>query len=197
MKRLFSLPVPRAGLMAALFFAASVSLAAASVTMQLDHDEINQGDTAQLTINASGNGSEAISPPVVPGLEFTAVNQSSQIEIINGATSATSSVTYEVTAQAPGTYTIPSPDASAPGLTLRVLGGGVASSGGGPVQSPPPPSSLAPAPSGRGTNVNPALPAPAMNAPDSGETHMIANFTLGKMCRWKSRWGCAAACGPP
>jgi hypothetical protein len=175
MKTLFHLSFARPGVLVAVLLAATALVARASVTMQLDRSEISEGDTAHLTVNASGNGSEAISPPVVPGLEFSAVNQSSQIEIINGATSATSSVTYEITAQAPGTYTIPSPDSSAQSLTLRVLadgstaGGGPANSGG-PVQTPP-----NPAPSGMGNNSNPGLPAPAVNAPAPGTPHMMAN----------------------
>jgi len=135
MKPLFPPPLFRAGLLV-LALACAGLRARADVTMQLDHDEINQGDTAQLTINASGNGSETVTPPVVAGLEFTAVTQSSQIQIINGATSATSTVTYEVTAQAPGTYTIPSPDSSAKSLVLHVLAG-TASANSAPATSGP------------------------------------------------------------
>jgi hypothetical protein len=136
--------------MVAAFAAASMS-ARAAVTMQLDQNEIRQSDTAQLTINASGNGADQITPPVVPGLEFTAVNQSSQIEVINGAMTSTSSVTYEVSAQTPGTYTIPAQDMSGKGLTLRVLPGNAPSVGVSPTGSSP-------------VSSAPILPAPAIGS---------------------------------
>ena len=110
-------------LLATTLVAAGGLWANAAVTMDLDRGQIHQDESAQLTVNASSNGGDAISPPVVPGLEFSAVDQSTQVEIINGATTETSSITYEVTAQSPGTYTIPTQDSSGKTLTLQVLPG--------------------------------------------------------------------------
>jgi hypothetical protein len=112
-------------------------------TMELDQNQIHQNETAQLTVQTSGADGETAGPPVVPGLEFTAENQSSQIQIINGAMTATSSVTYAVTPQAPGTYTIPAPDGAGKNLVLQVLpGAGPASPAAASSSSamlPPPP----------------------------------------------------------
>ena len=128
--------------------------------MQLDRSQIHQDETAQLTVNASGNGGDAISPPVVPGLEFSAVNQSTQVEIINGATTETSSITYEITAQAPGTYTIPTHDSSDKNLTLQVLPGTAPSAATASSSAP---------------NPGPSLPAPVVNGSTPGAPDMVAN----------------------
>jgi len=72
------------GLTAAVVLAVTALGARASVTMQLDRSDIGADESAELTISASGNGSSSIRPPSVPGLQFTPVSQSSQIEIING-----------------------------------------------------------------------------------------------------------------
>jgi len=156
------------GLTAAVVLAVTALGARASVTMQLDRSDIGADESAELTISASGNGSSSIRPPSVPGLQFTPVSQSSQIEIINGNASSTSSVIYEVTAQNPGTYTIPSPDPAAAKLTLRVRSGsGAGSSSQAAVASG--------VPSTPATSVSPALPAPAVSGANSGTPVMAAN----------------------
>ena len=150
----------RIALLATTLLAAGGLWANAAVTMQLDRDQIHQDETAQLTVNASSTGGDAISPPVVPGLEFSAVDQSTQMEIINGATTETSSITYEVTAQAPGTYTIPTQDSSGKNLTLQVL----------PGTAP----STASASSGV-SNPSPSLPPPVVNGSNPGTPDAVAN----------------------
>ena len=110
-----------AGLMA---LATAASAAAAAVTEQVEPAEITVGQSAQLTITGSG----ALAPPVIPGLEFVAVGQSSQMESINGQTSTTSSIIYQVTPQRAGIYTIP---AVAPGSQPQVLRVLPASAGSG------------------------------------------------------------------
>ena len=72
--------------MAALAGALWLSLADAAtvVTQQLEPASIALGGTARLTISASG--STAITPPMVPGLEFDAVAQSQRVESVNGVT---------------------------------------------------------------------------------------------------------------
>lgn len=149
-------------LVIALVLALGAIGARAAVTMQLDRSDIAEDDSAQLTINASGNGSDSVSAPVVAGLQFTAISQSSQIEIINGSVNATSTVTYEVTPQHPGNYTIPSLDPKQKGLALHVhSGSSVANSV--PVTTTPP---MTPS-SSPSTLPQSSIPAPAttVNAP--------------------------------
>lgn len=149
----------------AMLFIAATWTARAATTMELDPAQISLGDSAQLTVRTSGNGGDAVNPPHVAGLEFQAVGQSSEIQIINGAMTSTSSVVYEVTAQAPGTYTIPAMGAGARPLTLQVLPSGAARS--------------APVANQNGQNSwsgpSPSLPTPATVAPSAGATHMMAN----------------------
>jgi len=132
----------------------------ADVSMQLDRNDISSDEAAELTVSASGNGSSSVRPPVVAGLQFTPVNQSSQIEIINGSVNSTSTITYEVTAQSPGNYSIP--DANGSKLTLHVRAG----SGGGNssqfVANPTAPAS-------------PALPNPVIPGATQNIPHMAAN----------------------
>ena len=146
---------------AALIVATALS-ARAAVTMQLDRSDIGSDETAELTISASGNGSNAVTPPSVPGLQFTPVSQSSQIEIINGSASSTSSITYEVTPQGPGNYTIPSSDPNAAKLTLHV---GVGSGGA----SSPQVTTIPPASAGS------PLPNVPLQGPTPGAPRMVAN----------------------
>lgn len=86
------------------------SMAAAaepSVTQRIEPPTINVGEAARLTISSSGDQAPAITPPMVPGLEFVAINQSQQIESINGVTHSTSSVTYQVLPRQAGIFSIP------------------------------------------------------------------------------------------
>jgi hypothetical protein len=124
-------------------FAGTAAVAAPTVTAQLDRADVALGDSAQLTISASGSGTDNISPPVVPGLEFEAVRQSSQFESINGVNTSTTSITYAVTPRRAGTFTIPALSRGAQPLVLRVLpgnGGGRAAAGNssGAASLPPP-----------------------------------------------------------
>jgi hypothetical protein len=149
---------------AALALAITTLGAHAGVSMQLDRSDINSDETAELTVNATGNGSNSISPPAVPGLQFNAVGQSSQIEIINGSVSSTSTMTYEVTPQGPGNYIIPSPDPNGPKLTLHVhAGSGAGNSSSSFVANPP------------ASSPSQNLPAPAIAATTPGDVHMLAN----------------------
>jgi hypothetical protein len=110
-----------AAAMAGLTVLAATASAAAAVTEQVEPAEITLGQTAQLTITASGDTETALAPPVIPGLEFVAVGQSSQTESINGQTSTTSSVIYQVTPQRAGIYTIPAVFQGSQPQLLRVL----------------------------------------------------------------------------
>jgi hypothetical protein len=108
---------------AVVAIAVTASAAPPAVTTQLEPGQIALGQSAQLTITVSGDGNDAVSPPAVPGLDFVAVGQSSQMESVNGVTSSTTSVTYEVTPQRAGTFTIPALSRASQPLVLYVQPG--------------------------------------------------------------------------
>jgi hypothetical protein len=143
----------RLGAAFAAVLAATAAALAADVNAQLDRTTIALGDSAQLTLVVSGDSDGQVALPAVPGLEFVQVAQSSSYQSINGVTSSTTSVTYEVTPQHAGNFTIPAFRRGAPALVLHVQRSGVAASGnGGGAGLPPPalggaeaaPTSLAP-----------------------------------------------------
>ena len=98
--------------------ASAMQVAEAAVTQRLEPTHIEMGDSARLTIAAAGHDASTISPPMVAGLEFVAVAQSQRIESINGVSSASTTVTYQVIPQEAGVFTIPS---AAPGSAPVVL----------------------------------------------------------------------------
>ena len=110
----------------ALVIAATTVLraTAAQVTATLDSASIALGDAAQLTVSISGGDSTQPELPAVSGLEFTPVGQSSSFESVNGEVTSSVSLTYQVTPDRVGTFTIPSirlPDGgSSQPLTLQV-----------------------------------------------------------------------------
>jgi hypothetical protein len=132
-----------------------------TVTERIEPAQIALGDSAQLTIAASANSATPIAPPVVAGLEFVAVGQSSQIQIINGRTSSTSSFIYQVIPQRIGLYTLPGIAPGSQPLVLRVLPGNSGSA-----------ATLAPGNSGTS-----ALPPAAASGLIAGATRMSADNT--------------------
>jgi hypothetical protein len=141
---------------------------AATVTATLDPPQITAGDSAQLTVTVTG-AQDQPSVPDVPGLDITAVGQSTQIEVINGSMTANASITYSITPQHEGSFVIPAihaGGASSQPITLHVgKGSGVANS---PTQALPPPAMQAP--SSRGPVVFPPpaatqTPADTMTPP--------------------------------
>lgn len=105
----------------------------AAATQHIEPTHIQMDDSARLTIAASGNDASTISPPMVAGLEFIAVAQSQRIESINGVSSASTTITYQVIPREAGVFTIPG---AAPGSAPVVLtvdpgsGRGAAAPGG-------------------------------------------------------------------
>lgn len=85
------------------------------ITATLDSASIALGDSAQLTINISGGDGTPPQLPAVSGLEFTPAGQSSSYESINGAVTSSISLTFQVTPDRVGTFTMPA---------IRVPGGG-------------------------------------------------------------------------
>ena len=126
-----------------------------AVTAQLDRADIALGDSAQLNITVSGSGNEAVSPPVVPGLEFVSVGQSSQYQSINGVATSTTSMTYQVIPQRAGTFTIPALSRGSSPLVLRVQPGNGRSRGA----------------AGNNSSAS-SLPPPASNGLPAGETSL-------------------------
>ena len=90
------------------------------VNATIEPAQITVGESAQLTITTLGTGMEPISLPVVSGLEFRVVDRSRRIEIIHGATLATTTIVVRVTPQVAGTFTIPGITPTSQPLVLRV-----------------------------------------------------------------------------
>jgi len=103
-----------------LFAACAAFAAEPTVSEHIEPAEISLGSAAQLTIETSGGNTSPVAPPVVPGLEFVAVGQSQQIQSINGVTTSSTSVTYQVIPQEAGIFTIPSLSRGSQPLVLRV-----------------------------------------------------------------------------
>ena len=101
---------------------------AASVDASIEPSQIALGESAQLTIMTSGDGTLSVTLPVVSGLEFRVVAQSRRIEIFNGATIASTSTVIRVTPEEAGVFTIPGVTPKSPPLVLRVNPKGGASS---------------------------------------------------------------------
>ena len=105
-------------------------VAQAAVTQTIEPTTIGLGEAAQLTVSASGRDAASITPPMVSGLEFVAVSQAQRIESINGTSTSTMSVTYQVIPQRTGVFTISNETAGSPiVLTVNAGDGSTASSG--------------------------------------------------------------------
>lgn len=118
---------------AGTLIASAMQVADAAATQRLEPTQIEMGDSASLTIAASGNDASTISPPMVAGLEFVAVAQSQRIESINGVSSASTTVTYQVIPQEAGVFTIPGASPGSAPVVLTVdpgSGRGTSASGG-------------------------------------------------------------------
>jgi hypothetical protein len=95
--------------------------------------QITLGESAKFTITNLGDGTAAITMPVVSGLQFEIVGRSRQIEIINGTTLPSTSTIVRVTPQIAGIFTIPGVTPKSPPLVLQV------NSPPGSPGAPPPP----------------------------------------------------------
>jgi hypothetical protein len=114
-------------------FAGIAAASAPPVTQRIEPATIELGGVAQLTISAFGTDTPQITPPMVPGLEFVAVSQAQRVESVNGVTTSTTSVTYQVTPREAGVYTIAgvAPGAQPVVLTVNPGGGGNGPARGG------------------------------------------------------------------
>lgn len=123
------------GLLLSALVANSADAAAAadsSVDASIEPSQITLGESARLTYTTSGRGTLSVPLPVVSGLEFRVVGQSSRFEFVNGASISSTSTIIRVTPAEAGVFTIPGPTPKSPPLVLRVN-----PSGGGPSLSNP------------------------------------------------------------
>jgi hypothetical protein len=127
----------------AMAMASPVFAAAPVVNATIEPSQISMGESAELTITSSGTGMDAVTLPEVSGLEFRVIGRSRRIEIINGATLATSSIVVRVTPQTAGVFTLPGITPKSQPLVLRVNpdngGNGNGSAAGGSNWSGKPP----------------------------------------------------------
>jgi hypothetical protein len=104
--------------------------------------QIALGESAQFTITNLGDGTNAISLPVVSGLKFEIIARTHEIQLINGTTLPSSSIVMRVTPQVAGIFTIPAVTPKAQPLVLQVAaapGSGPAHAAAPGVPIPPPP----------------------------------------------------------
>jgi hypothetical protein len=80
---------------------------ATSFTASLDRDTISLGETATLSLSFQGAQPNNVPTPDVPGLQIVNSGTSQNVSFINGAMSATVTVTYSVTPQRTGKFVIP------------------------------------------------------------------------------------------
>lgn len=82
---------------------------AATVTAALDRETVAVGDTARLIIRIEGGSPQAVPEvPSLPNVSIQFSGQSSQYTVVNGRASTSLALTYFVTPNQPGTFTIPS-----------------------------------------------------------------------------------------
>ncbi len=91
---------------------------AASFTASLDRDTIAMGESALLSLAFEGGQARNLPQPNVPGLQIVQAGNSQNVSIINGAMTSTVTVTFNVTPQHPGTFTIPALTADVNGQRL-------------------------------------------------------------------------------
>jgi hypothetical protein len=108
---------------------------ATNFTASLDRDTITLGENATLSLNFEGGQPKDVPAPDVPGLEFASMGNSSSFSFNNGVMSSQVTVSYSVTADKPGQFTIPAMTAEisgqvfhTPPLTLNVVKPGAPSS---------------------------------------------------------------------
>jgi hypothetical protein len=110
---------PAAVILASLVAAAAVA-ASPFIEETIAPAQISIGESAELKIKSSEGDMQAPRLPVVPGLEFRVVEQLHGIELIHGASLATTTTVVRVTPQIAGTFIIPEITPKSQPLMLRV-----------------------------------------------------------------------------
>jgi hypothetical protein len=144
---------PRPSRAGALWLALAISLAfalpalaqGAGLVASIEPSEIALGESAQLSVSVTGDAT----PPRIPtvdGLEIESAGRSTQIQIVNGQVSRSTSFVYDVRPLRTGSFTLPALEgASASGESLSTgpLALRVVPSGAGRAAAPPASSSAA------------------------------------------------------
>lgn len=104
---------------AALFFCCLATAFAANFTASLDRDTIALGETATLSLAFEGGQPGNVPTPQIPGLEISHTGESSSFNFINGQMSSVVTVTFSISAEQPGVYTIPAMEADIGGQQIR------------------------------------------------------------------------------
>ena len=91
---------------------------AASFTASLDRDVVTVGESVTLSLAFEGAQPRTIPMPSVPGLQITQAGTSQFVNVVNGAMTATVTVTFNVTATQAGEFTIPALTADVNGQSL-------------------------------------------------------------------------------
>jgi len=90
----------------------------ASFTASLDRDTLALGESATLSLAFEGAQPKSVPAPNVPGLQITQAGTSQNVSIVNGAMSSTVTVSFSVTPQRAGEFTIPALTADVNGQQL-------------------------------------------------------------------------------
>ena len=110
-----------------------------TISAQIQPQSISVGDFAQLAVTVKGSQSAEPDVPNVNGLDIMPVGQSSSMQIINGAVTASITHLYRVTANRAGSYTIPAITAAGAGSTQPItlsVGQGAPSQGRAQLPAP-------------------------------------------------------------
>ena len=91
-----------------LLFFQVMNLYGGSLILSVDKNEGSIYDQFYLKVKLSGSSSEEIKLPDIPGIEVQEAGVSRSFNMINGSVSKSLEKTFILTAQNPGTYTIPS-----------------------------------------------------------------------------------------
>lgn len=95
----------------------------ATFTASLDRDTISLGETATLSLTFQDGQPKTIPTPDVSGLRFVQAGNQTGFNIVNGAMSSTVTITYSVTPERIGEFTIPAltADVNSQSLTTQPL----------------------------------------------------------------------------
>jgi len=94
---------------------------AASFTASLDHDTLTLGESATLSLAFEGGSPGRVPTPSVAGLQIAQAGTSQNMSWVNGAMSATVTVSFSVTPQRDGEFTIPALTANVNGQQLSTM----------------------------------------------------------------------------
>lgn len=100
----------------------SILLNAATATAKFERDTIAVGESVKLSVIVEGGTPEyAPQPPQLPNLTAQYRGNSQQYTMINGRSSRSIILDYEITPRQPGTYVIPALSVGVDGKTLKTL----------------------------------------------------------------------------